>query len=270
MVEKVEEGHLAFISDSWFLISEKEIKKVLLEDYIKNNEKLREMRILEQVLTLGEIVDERIIFTIDENIQLGISTKRKNEIYINNEKLNVETTLETIFQSTIIPALKRDYYVIAETANNNTNKFVELDIAVKVNNLLNPHLENVVFNYKDKIYMYSKDRRYGTRFYVYENATDIIHDVQNELDFDLSKFFENKLSKEIKNMRSLEDKEQSVQMKLNDVLESIQMLKDCEILAESKELQDTLDAAIMEQAKLLRKLEEIKNDKAAGRKELLK
>ncbi|MCK9416845.1 hypothetical protein M0Q97_09335, partial [Candidatus Dojkabacteria bacterium] len=231
LVEKVEEGHLAFIVDRWFLIAESEIKQVLADDYVKDENKLRNIRLLETVLQNCEIQDSLITFRIDENLTLGVSTKN-GSLLLNNEKLDKETTIETLFNSPIIPYLKRDYYNLVEATLNNIDKFVDLDVALKITNLLNPFNESVVFNYKDKMYVYSKDNRTGSRFYAYENVSELINDIQKELDYDLTHFYENKLSKELKNLRTLEDREQQIEMKLQDVNESLTML------AENKDLVD--------------------------------
>ena len=270
LVEKCEEGHLAFITDRWFLISESEIKQVIAEDYIKDEAKVRNIRLLEKVLEIGEILENRITFKIDEHLTLGVSTKN-NELYLNGEKLDKETTLETLFNSPIIPYLRRDYYNLVEATKNNIDKFVELDVALKVSNMLNPFTESVVFNYKDKMYIYSKDNRTGSRFYAYENASELIHDIQKELDYDLSHFYENKISKELKTLRGLEDKEQQINMKLQDVNESLRMLSEnADLLSESKELQLTHSNLLVYKHKLTLELNEIKESKSQARKTLLK
>lgn len=268
IVEKVENGHLAFVADRWFLISENEIKQVMADDYIKDEKKIREIRLLEQVMNIGELAEDMVSFKIDENLELGISTKKKT-IFLNGEKLDVETTLESLFNSPIVPYLKRDYYLLAEATLNNLSKFVELDIALKVVNLLNPYNESFVFNYKDKMYMYQKDSRYGSKFYAYENVTELIHDVQKDLDYDLSHFYENKLSKELKHMRTLEDKEQSVNIKLKDVNESITMIQESGLVEESKELSLTFKNLLIHKHNLTLELNGIKADKAKTRKQIV-
>lgn len=270
LVEKVEEGHLAFVTDRWFLISESEIKQVLPDDYIKDADKVRNIRLLEKVLQMADIEEDQISFKIDENLSLGVSTKN-NSIYLNGEKLDKETTLETLFNSPIVPYLKKDYYNLLEATINNLDKFVELDVALKVSNLLQPFTESVVFNYKDKMYVYSRDNRTGSRFFAYENASELIHDVQKELDYDLTHFYENKLSTELKSLRGLEDKEQQINMKLQDVNESLQMLSDnIELLKENKELQLTHNNLLVYKHKLTLELNTIKAKKSEARKILLK
>lgn len=270
LVEKVDEGNLAYVVDRWFLISENEIKQVVADDYVKDAEKIRNIRLLEKVLEIAEIGDDRLSFVIDENLTIGLSTSKK-ELYLNDDKLDSETTLETLFKSPIVPYIKKEYYVLIESALNNINKFVELDIALRVTNLLNPFTESVVFNFKDKMYMYSKDRRTGSRFYAYENASEIIHDIQKELDYDLTHFYENKLSKELKTLRTLTDREQQINMKLQDVNESVAMLNaDEKLLKENAELRNALRNVLVIKNELLLELNKIKTSKAETRKLFIK
>lgn len=269
LVEKVDEGHLAYIIDRWFLIAESEIKQVNADDYIKDADKIRNIRLIEQVMNMSDIENDIISFQIDENLSLGVSTKN-NSIYLNGEKLDKETTLETLFNSPIIPYLKRDYYNLIESTVNNLDKFVELDVALKVSNLLQPFTESVVFNYKDKMYIYNKDNRTGSKFYAYENATELIRDVQKELDYDLTHFYENKLSTELKKLRGLEDREQTIDMKLQDVNESLKMiLENKELLDESKDLQLTKNNLMVYKHKLTQELNKIKAEKSKTRKIML-
>lgn len=270
LVEKVDEGHLAFILDRWFLISESEVTQVDSNDYVKDPEKLKNLRMLEQILQYGNIIEDMVKFKIDENLAIGVSTKNK-DLFLNEEKLDSETTLETLFKSPIIPYLKKDYYNILEATLNNIDKFVELDITLKVNNILKPFTESVVFNYKDKIYVYSKDDRTGSRFFMYENVSELIHDIQNEYDYDLSYFYENKLSKELKELRRLEDREQTIEIKLKDVNESLELLNENEeLLEESSELRLTKVNLLSLKNKLVKEQKEIKNQKNSARKLLLK
>ena len=270
LVEKVVEGHLAFVIDRWFLIAENEIKQVIADDYIKEDDKRRNIRMLEQVLQLSEISDDKIIFKIDENLTISLSTKDKS-LYLNDEKLDKESTLESIFSSTIVPYLKRDYFNLISTAANNIDKFVELDIALKVNNLLNNFTESIVFNYKDKNYVYSIDSRIGSRFYAYENVTELIHDIQKELDYDLTPFFENKMSDEVKKLRTLTDKEKKINLKIEEIDESLNALKDTgNLFNESKELQEAFNNLIVYRDKLSKELFSIKEELTQNRKHLLK
>ena len=270
IVEKVDEGSLAFVGNSWFLINEEKIEKVLVDEYIQNEEKIREIRILEQVLTIGNLSDEKISLRVDEGLSVGISTK-DSAIYLNDEKADKETTLEGLFNSPLVPYLKRDYYVLLESVRNNIDKFMELDVALRVVNPIKPYLEAYCFNYKDNIYLYNKDSRTGLAFFKYENATELIRDVQKELDYDVSNFFENKLSKEVKALRTLEEKEKSINIKLKDINESIDMLsEDKELLKDSEELRVALNNLLSEKQSLTKKVNNIKEQKVSARKSLIK
>lgn len=271
IVEKVDDGYMAFVADRWFLIDEKEVKQVLAEDYIADDDKIREIRVLEQCMKLSSIEGDRVTFKIDENVQLSLSTKNDKSLFINEEKLDTETTLENIFNSPIIPYLKRDYFVLINTLKENLNNLVELDIALKVTNILNPYLESYAFNYKNKMYLYNKDIRTGNSFYAYESVNELINDIKKDLDFDLTHFYENKLSKEMKQIKTLEDKEKSIELKIKDVSESIEVLKGEQSLMESdKKLTLTFDNLLIYRHNLYKELEQVKNQKTQYKKSLLK
>lgn len=266
LVEKVSDGYMAFIGDRWFLLNENEIKQTLVEDNIDNDDRIRELRTLEQALKLSEIENDTIYLKIDENITLGLSTKDKS-LMINEEKLDTETTLESIFNSPIIPYLKKEYYMLLNTLKENLNNMVELDVALRVHNILNPQLEAYAFNYKDKMYLYSKDIRTGSSFYQYESVNELIMDIKKELDYDLTPFFENKLSKEMKKLRTLEDKEKVLEKKIKDVQESIdELLTEKEILENDKNLKLTFDNLLLYKHQLNKKMNELKNYKTQYKK----
>jgi len=189
-------------------------------------------------MKLSTIENDKVTFKIDENVQLSLSTKNDKSMFINEEKLDSETTLENVFNSPIIPYLKRDYFMLINTLKENLNNLVELDIALKVTNILNPYLEAYAFNYKDKMYLYNKDIRTGSSFYAYESVNELINDIKKDLDYDLTHFFENKLSKELKQLKTLEDKEKSIELKIKDINEAIDELKNESSLLESDQNKD--------------------------------
>jgi len=270
IVEKVDNGYMAFVSDRWFLINENEIKQVLAEDYLSDEDKVREIRLLEQCMKLSTIENDKISFKIDENVMVSLSTKNDKSLFINEEKLDPETTLENVFNSPIIPYLKRDYFMLINTIKENLNNLVELDISLKVTNILNPYLETYAFNYKDKIYCYNKDIRTGSSFYQYESVNELINDIKKDLDCDLTYFFENKLSKEMKQLKTLEDKEKSIELKIKDVKESIDELKNEHALLESdKNLKLTFDNLLVHKHNLYKELNKIKDEKIQFKKTLI-
>jgi len=270
LIEKVEDGNMAFINDRWFLITPTEIKQTLVENHIKDETKLREIRILEKAVSIADINENMISFRIDENLVLGISTKNDKDVFLNEEKLDKETTLENLFNSKIIPWLKKDFYVLSYTTAQNIDKFVDLDIALKVENYLHPYLESYVFNYKDKMYTYNKDARTGCAFYEYNSANDLINDVQKELDYDLTKFLENKISKELKHLRSLEDKEKKIEEKIKEVDDSVKLLKENEILVNSDDkLSQTFKDLLLYKHELYENLKVVKQDKVKAKRMIL-
>ena len=271
IVEKVEDGYMAFISDRWFIINEKEVKQILAEDYIDDIDKIQEIRVLEQCMKLSTIENDKVTFKIDENVQLSLSTKNDKSMFINEEKLDSETTLENVFNSPIIPYLKRDFFMLINTLKENLNNLVELDIALKVTNILNPYLEAFAFNYKDKMYLYNKDIRTGSSFYAYESVNELINDIKKDLDYDLTHFFENKLSKELKQLKTLEDKEKSIEIKIKDINEAIDELKNEQALLESdKSLKLTFDNLLVHRHNLYKELNATKDTKIQFKKSLIK
>jgi hypothetical protein len=270
LVEKVEDGNLVFLKDRWFLINQDEIKQTLVEDHIKDLDKIREFRILEKVMTIGDIKEDSISFRLDENLVLSISTKNDKEIFLNEEKLDKETNLENLFDSKIIPWLKKDYYVLSNTAAQNIDKFVDLDIALKLENALFPYLECYVINYKDKMYMYNNDARTGSAFYEYNSANNLINDVQKELDYDLTKFLNNKISKEVKHLRSLEDKEMEIKEGIKEIDDALALLKENEEMVNTdKGLKKVFEDLLVSKHELYDNLKKIKEDKVKAKRMVL-
>jgi hypothetical protein len=217
LVEQVENGYMCLVRDSWFLLTDNDIEKTLLENHIKDSERLRTLRTLETGMKFANITDDRVNFRISENLTIGLSVNKKGVIYINDDEMNKETTLESLFQSPIIPIVNKNFYpILLETANN-LNKFVELDVVKRVSNLINPFLEVFAFNYKNTTFIYRCDERYGNSFFKYESALELVNEVKNELNYDLTFFFENKLGKELISKRKLEDKEREITLKLEDL-----------------------------------------------------
>jgi len=217
IVEQVEDGYCCLVRDSWFILTENNIEKTLLENHVKDQEKLRTLRNLEVGMRFASIDDDRINFRISENLTIGLSTKKKGILFINDDEMNKETTLESLFASPIIPIVNKNFYPILLETSNNLNKLVEMDVVKRVSNLINPHLEVFAFNYKNAIYLYRCDERYGNSFFKYESALELVNEVRNELNYDLTYFYENNLSKELITKRKLEDKEREITLKLEDV-----------------------------------------------------
>lgn len=241
LVESVEDGHIALIRDSWFLLNESSIEKTLLETHIKDEEDLRSLRTLETAMKYATITEDRINFRISEYLTLGLSVAKKGGIYINDDELNEETTLESLFSSPIVPIVNKNFYPVLLEVSKNLDKFVELDVVKRIGNLINPYLECYAFNYKNNTYLYRCDERYGNSFFKYESALELVNEVRNELNYDLTYFYENKLSKELVVKRKLEDKEREITLKLEDVNFNIEKVKgSIQLIGESEVLSTAL------------------------------
>ncbi len=217
IVEQVEDGYCCLVRDSWFILTENNIEKTLLENHVNDPEKLKMLRNLEIGMRFASIDDDKINFRISENLTIGLSTKKRGVIFINEDEMNKETTLESLFASPIIPIVNKNFYPILLETSHNLSKFVEMDVVKRVSNLINPHLEVFAFNYKNAIYLYRCDERYGNSFFKYESALELVNEVRNELNYDLTYFYENNLSKELITKRKLEDKEREITLKLEDI-----------------------------------------------------
>jgi hypothetical protein len=237
VVEQVEEGHIALVNDSWFILTESNIEKTLLENHVKNEEDLKSLRMLETAMKYATVGEDRISFRISEYLTIGLPVNKKGSIFINDDEMNEETTLESLFSSPIVPIVNKNFYPILLEVSKNLDRFVELDVVKRVNNLINPYLEIFAFNYKANTFIYRCDERYGNSFFKYESALELVNEVRNELNYDLTYFFENKLDKELIVKRKLEDKEREITLKLEDVSfnidkikGSIQMIGESEVL----------------------------------------
>lgn len=241
IVESVEDGHIALIKDSWFLLTENVIEKTLLENHVKNEENLRTLRTIETAMKYATIDEDRVNFRISEYLTIGLSVSKKGTMYINDDELNGETTLENLFSSPIVPIVNKNFYPILLEVSQNMDKFVELDVVKRVNNLINPYLECFAFNYKKTTFLYRCDERYGNSFFKYQSAIELVNEVRNELNYDLTYFYENKLSKEVMVKRKLEDKEREVSLKLEDVNFNIDKVKgSIKMIGESEVLSTAL------------------------------
>ncbi len=242
IVEQVEAGYLCLIRESWFLLTDSDVEKTLLENHVKDEEKLRSLRTLETAMKYARVSESRVDFRISENLTIGLAVNKKGSIFINDDELNSETTLESLFSSPIIPIVNKNFYPVILETSKSIDKFVELDIVKKVSNMINPHLEAYAFNYKNATYLYRCDERYGASLYKYDSAVELVNEVKNELNFDLTYFYENKLGKEMMTKRKLEDKEREIQLKLEDVKFNIGKVKtSIEYIGESKVLTEALN-----------------------------
>lgn len=242
IVEAVEDGHIAYIRDSWFLLKDDSIEKTLIENNVKDDAKLRTLGTLQSAMKYSTISEDRIDFKISENLVIGLSTKEAGITFINEEKTNKETTLENLFQSPIIPIVNKSFYPLIMEVSNNMDKFVELDVVKKVTNLANPFVDIYAVNYKENMYTYRCDSRYGNSFFKYESAMELINDVRNEMNYDLTYFYEDKLSDEVKVKKQLEDKEREIHVNIEDIDKNIDKVEaNIKMMGESEVLSKALN-----------------------------
>ena len=258
IVEQVEEGHIALVRDSWFLLTENSIEKTLLENHVKDMEALQSLRTLETAMKFASVTENRINFRISEYMTIGLGVGKKG-LFINDDELNDETTLESLFNSPIVPIVNKNFYPVLLETSKNLDKFVELDVVKRVNNLINPYLEVFAFNYKNNTFVYRCDERYGNSFFKYESALELVNEVRNELNCDLTYFYENKLGKELIVKRKLEDKEREITLKLEDVEFNIDKVKgSLKMIGESEVLTTALSNLEKRQANLSTELQVVK------------
>src|SRR5574344_1322506 len=226
IVEKVEDGFLVYIKDSWFLL-----------------------RDLQSMMNIATITEDMISFTISPELTIGFGVGNTNKgIYINGDNFseNGETTLSSIFSSTVIPLVNKGFYILLDEIQKNLDKFVDLDVVKKITNILKPNITYYCFNYKNIVYAYVCDENPNggglvTDFYQYENAQDLVDEVNMELSYDLTYFYQNKLKEEKVVRKQLEDKEREITVELESLDMNIDRLNaSIKLLGESKELKDTL------------------------------
>lgn len=241
IVEKVNnekaKGFFTFVGDKWFFISEDKIEPMTPSTLITEREDLYRMNNLQKALQIGVFKGETICFKIDEDLELGISMKN-SDITINGETVEKGATLESIFNNPIVPFMRKEMYpIIAETLRS-IDKFVDLDIVQKVSNITNPLLECFAFNYKEKMYVYSIDKRRGNNLYEYASATMLVNEMKNQLGIDMSFFFKNKFDKNQADKFELEQKEKFVISKLSEINEGLEKLEESGLIEVNEQIAD--------------------------------
>ena len=269
IVEQVEEGHVALVRDSWFLLTDDKIEKTTLESHVTDDTKLRTLRVLETAMNYSTVDNDRINFRISENLTIGLSVTDKSKLFINDDLMNEETTLESLFDSPIVPIVNKNFYpILLETAKN-IDKFVELDVVKKVSNLINPHLEVFAFNYKKNMFTYRCDERHGNSFFAYSSALEVINEIRNELNLDLTYFYEDKLDKELVVKRKLEDKEREITLKLEEVKFNISKVEaSIKVIGGSELLTEALGKLSKRSGSLQEELDSVREVKQSERVKL--
>lgn len=263
VVLQVKEGYLTYVAKNWFLLNNEGINTTLLENHIQDEVQLRKLRLLEQALQEAIINDNTISFNIAEDFNISFNTQNK-EITLNDNKAEDSTTLESLFNSPIVPFLGKGYYPILNETFNNLDKFMKIDTVKHVYNLAVPSFECYVFNFNGNIAQYRMDSHIGSSYYKFENAMPLVENVLQELGADLTFFYENLLSDEIKLKKSLENEERKVLEKIEDIEKSILSIKNegDDFMKENVIVQKMFNQLLANKHKHSQKLKEIKDKKA--------
>lgn len=261
IVEKIStndaNGFLTYIGDKWFFISESSIELANPSDYITEHADLHKLNLMQTALQISSISDDKIHFNIQEDLNVAISFKN-GDIFINEDKTE-NSSIESIFESPIIPFMRRDMYPVISAVVENIDKFVDLDIVQKVSNVTNPFLECFVFNYKENMYTYSMDKKFGHHFHQYESATTLVNEYQDKLGYDLTQFLKDKFNDETQVKIDLEEKEKFITHKLSEVSEGLEKLAVCGLLESNDEIKVAYNVLKEEEVSLKSELVAVKS-----------
>jgi hypothetical protein len=255
VVEKVDDGLLTFIANKWFILKEDKIEPAILTTYLSET-RLQKVLLLEKVLRIAELSEDRIKFHIDEDTSISIGTEN-GALYLNEVKCNKETNLESIFESPLIPLLRKDMYLLIKETIKNIDKFNELEVVLQLTNITKPHLECYAFNYKGNMYLYSIDSHMGSSFYQYESASLLVNETKQSLGFDLTTFYKGYFDKETEEKNELQNQRKVVLTKLEEISENITKLEDCGLLESSTEIKEAHDYLIKQKKVFETKNEEL-------------
>ena len=261
LVLQLKEGYLTYVADKWFLLNNDGINATLLENHISDDIQLKKLRLLEQTIQKAEFIENRIVFNISEELVVSFDTETK-KIYLNESEADKNTTLETLFNSPVIPFMGKAYYPILNETYNNLDKFMLIDSVKRVSNVINTAFECYVFNFNDKISQYRIDRYSGNSYYTFENAMPLIENVMHELGADLTFFYESLLSNELKSKIKLENDEKIVLEKIEDINNAILRLKEePQLIKENKTVGNLYNSLLTNKHKLSEELKTIKAEK---------
>lgn len=261
LILQVKEGYLTYVAEKWFLMNKEGVVATLKENHIKDDVQLKKLSLLEDAINKAEFSDDKIKFAVAEGLTVSFNLKDKS-IVLNESEAEKGTTLESLFNSPVIPFMAKGFYPILVETFNNLNKFMKIDTVKKVSNILNTTYECFVFNFEGKISQYRVDKRLGSSFYKYENAMPLIENVLHELGADLTFFYENQLSVETKAKIEIENKEKALMEKLADIENGILKIKEEEqILKENKTVENLYNSLLSKKHKISEELKAVKKDK---------
>lgn len=259
VVIESENGYLTYIDENWYLLNTDGISQTLLEYHINDTVTLRRLRLLEETVKIAKFNEDTITFKIAENFNIVLNTKNK-QLFINNNAKEVETTLETLFQSPVVPFECKSYYPVINEAYTNLDKFANVSVAKYIWNPVNKAFESIVFNFDNKFYQVRKSQS-GKSFLKYENAIPLIENIKQELGADVTFFFEASLSIELKQKLNLETQVKKLSESLVKIEESILLIKEeKEILSEDVAIKKLYNSLLVKKHKTSEEIKSLKNE----------
>lgn len=253
-----ENGYLTYIDNAWYLLNEGGVSETLLEYHIKDTNTLRRLRLLEEACNIAKFDEHSITFEIAENLNLTLNTETK-EIFINDNVKEIETTLETLFNSPVVPFECKSFYPVINETYTNLDKFANITAAKYVWNPINKAFESIIFNFGGKFYQKRKDKS-SSSFLQFDKALPLIENLKRELGADVTFFFEENLEDEVKAKLQLENQVKSLSEKLEKIEESIFMIKEeKELLEEDKSIENLYNTLLVKKHKLSEQIKETKN-----------
>jgi hypothetical protein len=262
IVLQLKEGYLTYVADKWFLLNKDGVTATLAENHIKDDVQLKKLRLLETAIQKAEFSADRIVFNIAEGLVVSFDTKN-NKIYLNESEADKGTTLETLFNSPVVPFMGKAFYPVLNETFNNLDKFMKIDSVKRVYNIINTAYECFVFNFEGKISQYRVDRYMGNSYYTFENAMPLIENVMHELGADLTFFYEGQLSVEAKAKVDVERQEKVLMEKLNDIENGILKIKEeGDLMKENKAIENLYNSLLGKKHKVSEELKVVRNQKA--------
>lgn len=261
IVLQMKEGYLTYVANTWFVLNNDGITATLLENHISDDIQLKKLRLLEQGIQRAEFTENRIIFNIADGLVVSFDTELK-KIYLNESEADNGTTLETLFNSPVIPFMGKAFYPVLNETFNNLDKFMKIDTVKRVSNIMNSAYECFVFNFNGKISQYRVDKHMGNSYYTFENAMPLIENVMHELGADLTFFYESQLTEEVKAKLDVEKREKSLMEKLNDIYNGILKIKEeGNLVKENNALESLYNSLLGKKHKVSEELKAVRNEK---------
>jgi hypothetical protein len=256
-VEKVEGGSIFFTEGQWFFIKENSIELGDPINHFEDPNKLNQIFRLQEAARIGTVEEGRITFNILENFNLTLD--KHAGMLLNGEVADTETTLESVYQSGLIPIVNAGLLSIIKEASANMKKFMNIDIARKVYNIGNPLSEAIIFNYNEKMYVFFRNESFGNDLYVQDSAVDLYDEMKGKFGADVYEFLQDKFPVEIQEKKKLEKEEIFLTEQVSEIDENISRLEETQMLGENPDLATAHKALLDKRSEVLQKLQDVKN-----------